>query len=145
MAEPAGAGYERRLHGILAAYVAGVLLFVLALAWAEQAGLARHWIGPIFLFVTVMVYAAIGVWGRTSDPAEYYVAGRRIPPMYNGMASASDWMSAASFISLPGALYLQGFSGTPGQAGGLAYLLGWTGGFCLVAILIAPQLRALRL
>jgi cation/acetate symporter len=65
--------------------------------------------------------------------------------MYNGMAAAADWMSAASFISLPGALYLQGFSGTTTQAGGLAYLLGWTGGFCLLAILIAPQLRALRL
>ncbi|WPB58132.1 VC_2705 family sodium/solute symporter [Xylophilus sp. GOD-11R] len=145
MPEPAASAYQQRLHWILAAYVAGVLLFLGALAAAENAGLARHWIGPIFLFSTVMVYAAIGVWGRTSDPGEYYVAGRRIPPMYNGMASAADWMSAASFISLPGALYLQGFSGTPGQAGGLAYLLGWTGGFCLVAILIAPQLRALKL
>ncbi|MDD2547591.1 MAG: VC_2705 family sodium/solute symporter, partial [Burkholderiaceae bacterium] len=76
---------------------------------------------------------------------EYYVAGRCIPPFYNGMATAADWMSAASFISLSGALYLQGFSGTQGQAGGLAYLLGWTGGFCLVAMLIAPQLRAMNL
>jgi cation/acetate symporter len=143
--QPSGRGYQRRLHAILATYVAGVLSFLAALYAAEQAGLSRHWIGPIFLFSTVMVYAAIGVWGRTSDPVEYYVAGRRIPPMYNGMAAAADWMSAASFISLPGALYLQGFSGSPGQAGGLAYLLGWTGGFCLVAILIAPQLRALRL
>ena len=92
-----------------------------------------------------MVYAGIGVYGRTTDPEEYYVAGRRIPPIYNGMAAAADWMSAASFISLSGALYLQGFSGTPGQAGGLAYLLGWTGGFCLVALLIAPHLRAMGL
>ncbi len=92
-----------------------------------------------------MVYAGIGVYGRTSDSDEYYVAGRRIPPMYNGMAAAADWMSAASFISLSGALYLQGFSGTSGQAGGLAYLLGWTGGFCLVAMLIAPHLRAMGL
>ena len=145
MAEARGDAYARRLHVILGGYVASVLAFLLVLYAAEQAGLARHWIGPIFLFSTVMVYAAIGVWGRTSDPNEYYVAGRRIPPMYNGMASAADWMSAASFISLPGALYLQGFAGNPGQAGGLAYLLGWTGGFCLVAILIAPQLRALRL
>jgi cation/acetate symporter len=57
------------------------------------------------------------------------VAGRRMPPMYNGMATAADWMSAASFISLAGALYLQGFSGTPAQPGGLAYVLGWTGAF----------------
>lgn len=134
-----------RLHRILALYVLGVLGFLALMAWAEQQGLSRHWIGPIFLFLTVMVYAAIGVYGRTSDPEEYYVAGRRIPPMYNGMAAAADWMSAASFISLSGALYLQGFSGTPGQPGGLAYLLGWTGGFCLVAILVAPHLRAMNL
>ena len=147
---PEGAGGPRaeraylwRLHRILALYVLGVLGFLALMAWAEQRGLSRHWIGPIFLFLTVMVYAGIGVYGRTSDPEEYYVAGRRIPPMYNGMAAAADWMSAASFISLAGALYLQGFSGTPGQPGGLAYLLGWTGGFCLVAMLIAPHLRAM--
>ena len=62
--------------------------------------------------------------------------------MYNGMAAAADWMSAASFISLAGGLYLQGFAGTDGQAGGLAYVLGWTGGFCLVALLVAPHLRS---
>ena len=134
-----------RLHRTLALYVLGLLGFLLLMTWAEAQGLSRQWIGPIFLFLTVMVYAAIGVYGRTSDPEEYYVAGRRIPPMYNGMAAAADWMSAASFISLSGALYLQGFSGTPGQPGGLAYLLGWTGGFCLVAILIAPHLRAMNL
>ena len=137
--------YLWRLHRILALYVAGVLAFLALMTWAERQGLSRHWIGPIFLFLTVMVYAGIGVYGRTTDPEEYYVAGRRIPPMYNGMAAAADWMSAASFISLSGALYLQGFSGTPGQAGGLAYLLGWTGGFCLVAMLIAPHLRAMGL
>lgn len=146
MAEP---GPERawhaRLHRLLALYAAGVLGFLLLMAWAEQRGLSRHWIGPIFLFLSVMVYAAIGVHGRTTDPDEYYVAGRRIPPIYNGMAAAADWMSAASFISLAGALYLQGFAGTPGHTGGLAYLLGWTGGFCLVALLIAPPLRALGL
>ena len=152
MADPGGAGqggddkaYLWRLHRIFALYVVGVVAFLALMAWAEQRGLSRHWIGPIFLFLTVMVYAGIGVYGRTTDPEEYYVAGRRIPPTYNGMAAAADWMSAASFISLSGALYLQGFSGTPGQAGGLAYLLGWTGGFCLVALLIAPHLRAMGL
>ena len=137
--------YARSLHRILAMYILGLLSFVALMAWAEQNGLARHWIGPIFLFLSVMVYAAIGVYGRTTDPIEYYVAGRRIPAMYNGMAAAADWMSAASFISLSGALYLQGYSGTTNQAGGLAYLLGWTGGFCLVAILVAPHLRAMGL
>ena len=142
---PAYLAYERRLHRILAAFVVGFLLFLLALAWAERSGLSRIWLGPMFLFLTVMMYAAIGIYGRTTDPEEYYVAGRRIPPMYNGMAAAADWMSAASFISMAGGLYLQGFSGTEGQAGGLAYVLGWTGGFCLVALLIAPHLRRLNL
>ena len=137
--------YKRRLHRILAAYVAGLAAFLLLMAWAEQQGLSRFWIGPIFLFLTVMVYASIGIYGRTTDPEEYYVAGRRIPAMYNGMAAAADWMSAASFISLAGGLYLQGFSGTETQPGGLAYVLGWTGGFCLVAILVAPHLRKLGL
>ncbi|BCN39633.1 cation acetate symporter [Alicycliphilus denitrificans] len=134
-----------RLNRIVALYIAGLLGFLALMAWAEQNGLSRQWIGPIFLFLTVMVYAAIGVYGRTTDPDEYYVAGRRIPPIYNGMAAAADWMSAASFISLSGALYLQGFSGTPDQPGGLAYLLGWTGGFVLVAMLVAPHLRAMNL
>ncbi len=134
-----------RLHRALAWYVLCVLGVLALMAWAEHHGFSRQWIGPVFLFGSIMVYAAIGVRGRTTDADEYYVAGRRIPPMFNGMAAAADWMSAASFISLSGALYLQGFSGSPGQTGGLAYLLGWTGGFCLVAMLIAPQLRALEL
>jgi len=147
MAEPPGAqrSYAGRLNRILGLYLVGLLGFLGVMAWAEQQGLSRHWIGPIFLFLTVMMYAVIGVYGRTSDPAEYYVAGRRIPPIYNGMATAADWMSAASFISLSGALYLQGFAGTPEVPGGLAYMLGWTGGFVLVAMLIAPPLRAMRL
>ena len=137
--------YHWRLHRILFLYVLGVLGFLGAMFWAEARGLSRHWIGPIFLFCTVMVYAGIGVYSRTSDAEEYFVAGRRIPPFYNGMAAAADWMSAASFISLSGALYLQGFSGAGSQPGGLAYVLGWTGGFCLVGMLIAPYLRAMNL
>ena len=146
MRDPAQyAAYNRRLYRILAGYTAGLLAFLLLLAWAEQQGLPRYWLGPIFMFSTVMVYAGIGIYGRTTDPEEYYVAGRRIPPMFNGMAAAADWMSAASFISLAGGLYLQGFGGTDAQPGGLAYVLGWTGGFCLVALLIAPHLRKLNL
>jgi cation/acetate symporter len=137
--------YERRLRRILLSFIAGFLLFLALLAWAEYRGLSRFWLGPIFIFATVMMYAVIGIRSRTTDPEEYYVAGRRIPPMYNGMAAAADWMSAASFISMAGGLYLQGFGGTEAQAGGLAYVLGWTGGFCLVALLIAPHLRKLNL
>ncbi|WP_417033908.1 sodium:solute symporter family transporter, partial [Comamonas kerstersii] len=151
---PTGAGraalyraraYRWRIHRMVGLYGLCVLGLLLLMTWAENQGLARHWIGPIFLFVPVMMYAVIGVWGRTGDADEYYVAGRRIPPVYNGMAAAADWVSAASFISLSGALYLQGFGGSSGQPGGLAYLLGWTGGFCLVAMLVAPHLRAMNL
>lgn len=137
--------YERRVRRILFSFIAGFLLFLALLAWAEYRGLSRFWLGPIFIFSTVMMYAVIGIRSRTTDPEEYYVAGRRIPPLYNGMAAAADWMSAASFISMAGGLYLQGYGGTEGQAGGLAYVLGWTGGFCLVALLIAPHLRKLNL
>ena len=139
------AQYERRLARVLGLFVVGLCTVLLMLALAERQGLSRQWLGPFFLFATVMVYAAIGIWGRTTDPEEYYVAGRRIPPFYNGMAAAADWMSAASFISLAGGLYIQGFSGSHGQPGGLAYVLGWTGGFCLVALLVAPYLRRLGL
>ena len=97
-------------------------------------GLPRRWIGLIFLLATVVLYAGIGVMSRTSDAAEYYVAGRRVPAMYNGMATGADWMSAASFIGMAGTLYLTGY-------GGLAFIMGWTGGYCLVALFLAPYLR----
>jgi len=137
--------YRWRLHRNVLLFIVLFLSLLGGMAWAEQSGLSRNLIGPIFLFTTVMIYALIGISGRTTDPDEYFVAGRRIPAMYNGMATAADWMSAASFISLAGALYLQGFSGTGNQPGGLAYVMGWTGGFCLVAFLIAPALRAMAL
>lgn len=137
--------YKNRLHRRFFFYVVCLLLFLLALALAERVGLKKTWIGAIFLFATVGLYAVIGIYGRTSDAAEYYVAGRRIPAVYNGMATAADWISAASFISMTGGLYLQGFSGSSSQPGGLVYVLGWTGGFCLVALLIAPYLRTLGL
>ena len=139
------AGYKRRLHGTFAIYAACLVGFLMLMAVAERAGLSRQWIGGIFLFASVGMYAGIGIYNRTSDAAEYYGAGRRVPAIYNGMATAADWMSAASFISLAGGLYLQGFSGAEGQPGGLAYRLGWTGGFCLVALLVAPYLRRLNL
>jgi cation/acetate symporter len=82
----------------------------------------------------VALYAGIGIMSRTNDAAEYYVAGRRVPAIYNGMATGADWMSAASFIGMAGTLYLQGY-------GGLAFIMGWTGGYCLVALFLAPYLR----
>ena len=133
------------LHRNLLLDVLGLLIALAGLLHAEEAGMSRRWLGPLFLFASVMMYAAVGIWCRTTDPHEYYVAGRRIPAFYNGMATAADWVSAASFISLAGALYLQGFSGLPGAPGGLAYLMGWTGGFCLIALLVVPYLRSLEL
>ena len=139
------AAYARHIHRRFGTYVAVLLVCLIGLGLAEQAGLPKVWIAGIFLSVTLVLYAGIGVYGRTANAQEYYVAGRRIPAMYNGMATAADWMSAASFISLSGGLYLQGFSGIGDQPGGLAYVLGWTGGFCLVALLVAPYLRRLNI
>jgi cation/acetate symporter len=115
-------------------YTGGFTTFVIILAILEQLGLPRVWIGYIFLFATIALYAGIGIMSRTADVAEYYVAGRRVPALFNGMATGADWMSAASFIGMAGGLYLQGFDG-------LAFILGWTGGYCLVAFLLAPYLR----
>lgn len=143
--DPAYTQYVKRIHKRFAMYVVAFLFFLMVLALAEQLGLRRIWVGAIFLFATVFFYALIGIYGRTSEASEYFVAGRRIPAMYNGMAVASDWMSAASFISMAGGLYLQGFSGSGSQPGGLVYVLGWTGGFCLVALLVAPHLRKMNL
>jgi len=137
--------YKGTLHRRFGLYVCCLVLALLALALAERWGLPKVWVAGIFLSATLVMYAVIGVYGRTADSSEYYVAGRRIPAVYNGMATAADWMSAASFISMAGGLYLQGYSGTSAQAGGLAYVMGWTGGFCLVALLVAPYLRRMRL
>jgi cation/acetate symporter len=134
-----------RLHRRFIALVLGLLVFLALLALAEHGGMPRSWVAGTMLTATLVVYAVIGVHGRTADAAEYYVAGRRIPAAYNGMATAADWMSAASFISLAGGLYLQGYAGAGGQPGGLAYIMGWTGGFCLVALFVAPYLRRLNL
>jgi cation/acetate symporter len=134
--EPAagGAAFSRRLHWIYLAFGLAFLAFVGVMALLEQLGLPRRWIGFWFLVGPIVFYAGIGILARTTDPAEYYVAGRRVPAIYNGMATGADWMSAASFIGMAGTLYLSGY-------GGLAYILGWTGGFVLVALLIAPYLR----
>lgn len=130
----ASGGFKRRLDRLYLRYTAGFAGFVLTMAMLEHMGMPKSWIGVTFLLSTVLLYAVIGILSRTTDPVEYYAAGRRVPAFYNGMATAADWMSAASFIGLAGTLYLQGY-------GGLAFILGWTGGYCLVALLIAPYLR----
>lgn len=126
--------FRAQLNRVYSWYTAGFVAFVLVLALAERMGLPRLWIGFTFLMATIALYAGIGVMSRTTDASEYYVAGRRVPAVYNGMATGADWMSAASFIGLAGTLYLTGYSG-------LAFIMGWTGGYCLVALVLAPYLR----
>ena len=130
----ANAAFKKQLNKVYGWYTGGFLAFVVALAIAEQMGLSKGAIGLIFLLATVGLYAGIGIMSRTNDAAEYYVAGRRVPAIYNGMATGADWMSAASFIGMAGTLYLTGY-------GGLAFIMGWTGGYCLVALFLAPYLR----
>jgi len=126
--------FKKQLNKVYAFYTGGFVAFVIVLAFLEQRGLNREWIGFIFLLATIGLYAGIGIMSRTTDAAEYYVAGRRVPAVYNGMATGADWMSAASFIGMAGTLYLTGYSG-------LAFIMGWTGGYCLVALFLAPYLR----
>jgi cation/acetate symporter len=126
--------FNRNLKKYYTFYTGGFIVFLLALAVAEQMGMSRAWIGYWFLFATIGLYAGIGWMTRTTDVAEYYVAGRRVPSFFNGMATGADWMSAASFIGMAGTLFLSGFDG-------LAWVMGWTGGFCLVALFLAPYLR----
>ena len=132
--QAANDAFKKQLNKVYGWYTGGFIAFVIVLAMLEQMGLPRNWIGFIFLLATVGLYAGIGIMSRTSDAAEYYVAGRRVPAFYNGMATGADWMSAASFIGMAGTLYLTGY-------GGLAFIMGWTGGYCLVALFLAPYLR----
>ncbi len=120
-----------RVYGI---YTGGFLAFVILLAVLEQMGVPNKILGYLFVFFTLAVYAIIGVLSRTAQVSEYYVAGRSVPALYNGMATGADWMSAASFVGMAGTLFLLGYDG-------LAWVLGWTGGFVLVSILIGPYLR----
>ncbi|MEI8303597.1 MAG: VC_2705 family sodium/solute symporter [Burkholderiales bacterium] len=126
--------FNAQLKKVYSWYTGGFVVFVVMLAILEQMGLPRATIGYVFLAATVLLYAGIGIMSRTNDAAEYYVAGRRVPAMFNGMATGADWMSAASFIGMAGGLYLQGFNG-------LAFIMGWTGGYVLVALFLAPYLR----
>ncbi len=120
-----------RIYGI---YVGAFAIFVIAMAILEQLGLPAKYILWAYMGLTVLVYAFIGIMSRTSQVSEYYVAGRSVPAVYNGMATGADWMSGASFVGMAGSLYVLGYDG-------LAFVLGWTGGYVLVAVLLAPYLR----
>lgn len=91
------------------------------------------WIYAIVGF-TFAIYIGIAIWSRAGSTKDFYVAGGGVPPLANGMATAADWMSAASFISMAGIISFIGYDGS-------VYLLGWTGGYVLLALLLAPYLR----
>jgi cation/acetate symporter len=111
------------------------VLLTLTMGELEQRiGLPSNMIAWALMIVTLGIYAVIGVTGRARTLDEYFVAGRRVPAFFNGMAIGADWMSAASFISMAGTLWLLGYEG-------LAYIMGWTGGYVLLALLLAPYLR----
>ena len=87
-----------------------------------------------WVLITFSVYIGIAIWARAGSTDEFYVAGHDVGPMTNGMATAADWMSAASFISMAGLVSFMGYDGS-------VYLMGWTGGYVLLALLLAPYLR----
>ena len=126
--------FIKNLGRMYGAYTGTFLAFIVLLAILEQVGVPNKILGYLFVFFTLAVYAIIGVMTRTAQVSEYYVAGRRVPAFYNGMATGADWMSAASFVGMAGTLFLLGYDG-------LAWVLGWTGGFVLVSILVGPYLR----
>ena len=88
----------------------------------------------IIILATFALYIWIAIFNTAKQTSEFYVAGRGVPPIFNGMAIGADWMSAASFIGMAGTIMLLGYDG-------LAYIMGWTGGYLFLAILLAPQLR----
>jgi cation/acetate symporter len=126
--------FTKQLGRLYGTYTGGFIGFIILLAILEQVGVPNRVLGYLFVFFTLAIYALIGVITRTAQLSEYYVAGRRVPAFYNGMATGADWMSAASFVGMAGSLFLQGYDG-------IAWVLGWTGGYVLVALFVAPFLR----
>ncbi len=96
--------------------------------------MSQYWLNIIVVGATFVVYFGIAIWARAGTTGEFYVAGKGVPPVLNGMATGADWMSAASFISMAGLIAFLGY-------GGSVYLMGWTGGYVLLAMLLAPYLR----
>ena len=126
--------FIKNLGRIYGTYTGSFVAFIVLVALLELAGVPNRILGDLFVFFTLAVYGAIGVMTRTAQVSEYYVAGRVVPAFYNGMATGADWMSAASFVGMAGSLFLLGYDG-------LAWVLGWTGGYVLVSILVGPYLR----
>jgi len=129
------AAFSARLRKWYGLFTLGFIGFVLVMLFLEtNLGLPRVAVGYAFLLLTLGMYAVIGILNFTRKLDEYYVAGRKVPPFFNGMATGADWMSAASFISMAGTIWLLGYDA-------LAYVMGWTGGYVLLALLFAPYIR----
>ena len=88
----------------------------------------------LFVGLTFSLYIGIAIWSKAKSTNDFYVAGKGVNPVANGMATAADWMSAASFLSMAGLIAFMGRDGS-------VYLMGWTGGYVLLALLLAPYLR----
>ena len=129
-----GKSFIDNLPKIYGIYTGGFLAFFALMAFFETLGLSAKWIGILFVLFTITIYAFIGILSRTMAVEAYYVAGRSVPPVFNGMATAADWMSGASFVAMAGGIFM---SGHPY----MAFIVGWTGGYILVATLMAPYLR----
>jgi len=122
------------LPKIYGTYTGGFLVFCLLMALLEANGVTAKTIGILFLVFTIGIYALIGILSRTMQADAYYVAGRQVPTVFNGMATAADWMSGASFVAMAGGIFYGGYTY-------MAFLVGWTGGYVLVSSLLAPYLR----
>ena len=122
------------LPKIYGTYTGGFLLFIIVMGIAEKMGVSGRNIGLMFVGFTIFIYALIGWISRTTDVDEYYLAGKKVPTVFNGMATAADWMSGASFVAMAGGIYFGGYTY-------MAFLIGWTGGYVLVSTLLAPYLR----
>jgi len=95
---------------------------------------AQFIVSLAIILLTFALYIGIAIYNTAKQTSDFYVAGRGVPPIFNGMAIGADWMSAASFIGMAGTIMLLGYDG-------LAYIMGWTGGYLLLTFLLAPQLR----
>jgi cation/acetate symporter len=127
--------WEGKLYRSYALFAVGLIALIALITFLElNAGLPRGFIGVFFIILSFALYAIVGIANFTKKFDEYYVAGRKVPAFFNGMATGADWMSAASFISMAGSIWLTGYDY-------LAYIMGWTGGYVILALFFAPYIR----
>lgn len=115
-------------------YAGCFVSFIVVMAVLEKVGMPDKTLGILFIGFTILVYVSIGIVARTMRVSEFYLAGQTVPPVFNGLAAAAQWISGTAFMTFAGVLYLMGYAG-------FAFVLGSIGGFVLAAILIVPYLR----